>query len=334
MSGVLVLGEIAGEGSAQAELRQRSFELIEAGLALAEQGAGALTLALIGSDAERVAATAELAGVAEIVTVSSPIEHFEAHVSQAALEGLIAEREPAVVLASHSIDTLAFLPAVAARGRHGFAGDVTWASWSEDGLLARRGAQGERLLAELDFPGKQTVLLQLRVGAFAPGAERAPADGAIAHPGAARVSRLELDLAGAARSERLDLREAPAGATDIAQAEFLLSIGRGAGSAEGVARLARLAEQIGATLSVSGPLVEAGWAPRALKVGQSGKTVAPRVYLALGISGAAQHLAGMSGSRTVIAVNSDPGARIFDVSDYGAVADLFEIADELERRLG
>jgi len=82
---------------------------------------------------------------------------------------------------------------------------------------------------------------------------------------------------------------------------------------------------------VSGPLVEAGWASRTRKVGQSGKTVAPRVYLALGISGAAQHLAGMSRSRTIVAVNSDPGARIFDFAHYGAVADLFEIADELER---
>lgn len=334
MSGVLVLGEIAGEGSAQTGLRPRSFELIGAGLTLAEQGAGTLTLALIGSAAERVAATAELDGVAEIVTVSSPVEHFEAHVAQTALERLIDERQPVVVLASHSIDSLAFLPAVAARGRHGFASDVTWASWSEDGLLARRAAPGERLLAELDFPGKRSVLLQLRVGAFAPETSRPSGDAAPPRPAGARRSRLELDLEGAARSERLELREAPTGSGDIVKAEFLLSIGRGVGSAEGVARLQRLAERIGATLSVSGPLVEAGWAPRALKVGQSGKTVAPRLYLALGISGAAQHLAGMSGSRTVIAVNSDPGARIFDVSDYGAVADLFEVADELERRLG
>jgi electron transfer flavoprotein alpha subunit len=95
--------------------------------------------------------------------------------------------------------------------------------------------------------------------------------------------------------------------------------------------LRRLAELMGAALAVSGPLVEVGWASRGLKVGQSGRTVTPRVYLALGISGAAQHLAGMSGSRTIIAVNCDAGARIFDVADYGAVADLFEVADELER---
>jgi hypothetical protein len=147
------------------------------------------------------------------------------------------------------------------------------------------------------------------------------------------VTRVELDLAAAARSERIELREAPAGDVDITEADFLLAIGRGAGTAENVARLERLAELLGATLAVSGPLVEAGLAARTRKVGQSGKTVAPHVYLALGISGAAQHLGGMSRSRTIIAVNSDPGARIFDVAHYGAVADLFEVADELERQL-
>jgi electron transfer flavoprotein alpha subunit len=344
VSGVLVLAELARDRGAEFGLRPSSIELIDTGRALAAQGAGELTVALIGYAAERYAGAADLPGVDEIVTVRSPYEHFEAHVAQAALERLIEEREPAVVLAGHTIDSLAFVAAVAARGRHGFASDVPWVSWGEHGVLARRGAFGERLLVELDFPGKDTVLLQLRGGAFASSMDSAPAGAARARDvrdggvervavagGGARVSQLEMDLDGRARSERLDLRDAPVDGADIAKADFLLSIGRGVGSVEGVPRLQRLAERIGATLSVSGPLVEAGWAPRTLKVGQSGKTVAPRVYLALGISGAAQHLAGMSASRTVIAVNSDPGARIFDVADYGAVADLFEVADELER---
>ena len=325
-SGVLVLAELAGGESMSLGLRPSSIELIGAGRALAEQGAGALTVALIASAADAHADALQLPGVAEIVLVPSPCEHCEAHVSQAVLEQLIRERRPAVVLAGHTSDSLAFVAAAAARGRHGFASDVTSVSWGEDGVLALRGAYGERLLAELDFPGKSTVLLQLRAGAFAATAGAGPAGEA-----GAKVSRLEIDLAGAARSERLELREPPAGGADIAEADFVLSIGRGVGSADGVPRLRRLAELMGAALAVSGPLVEAGWAPRGLKVGQSGRTVTPRVYLALGISGAAQHLAGMSGSRTIIAVNCDAGARIFDVADYGAVADLFEVADELER---
>ena len=99
-------------------------------------------------------------------------------------------------------------------------------------------------------------------------------------------------------------------------------------------RFAALAERMGATLAASGPPVEAGWMPRTRKVGQSGMTVSPRVYLAFGISGAPQHLAGIAGAGTIIAVNSDPDARIFDVAHYGAVADLFEVAAALELELG
>ncbi|MGH8984246.1 MAG: electron transfer flavoprotein subunit alpha/FixB family protein, partial [Acidimicrobiia bacterium] len=103
------------------------------------------------------------------------------------------------------------------------------------------------------------------------------------------------------------------------------------GEKENLSQFEELAEQMGATLSVSRPIVDAGWMPNARQVGQSGKTVTPKIYLALGISGAVQHLAGMKASGTIIAVNSDPEAAIFHVAHYGAVADLFEVAEELEK---
>jgi electron transfer flavoprotein alpha subunit len=313
MSGVLVLAEA------------RSFELIGAAHALSAQGAGPVTVALVGHDAEGLAGALAVTGVEQVLAVPTPRPHFEAHVAQAAVEQLIAQRRPSLVLAGHTLDTLGFAPAVAARGSHGFASDVIAVSWHEHGALAQRPAYGEQLIAELDFPDRQTAILLLRPGAFLPVAKSA---------GDAAIERVELDLAGNARSEHVELREPPVGDVDIAKADFLLAIGRGVASAERIPELQRLATAIGATLAVSGPLVESGWASRALKVGQSGKTVAPRVYLALGISGAAQHLAGMSSSRTIVAVNSDPGARIFDIAHYGAVADLFDVAAELERRLG
>ncbi len=308
------------------ELRPVSFELIGAARALCEQGAAALVVALIGPDAEAQAGAVALEGVQRVLLVPTPQPHFEAHVTQAAVEALIERRRPSLVLAGHTIDSLGFAPAVAARGGHGFASDVTALSWTEQGALAQRPAYGEELIAKLDFAGRETVVLLLRPGAFA------PAGGPQARAGSeAELEHIELDLAGAARTERIELREAPSGELDIAKADFLLALGRGIGSAEKLPRLERLAKAIGAAIAVSGPLVEAGWASRARKVGQSGKTVAPRVYLALGISGAPQHTAGMSRSRTIVAVNSDPGARIFDYAHYGAVADLFEVVDELER---
>ena len=333
MSGIVVLAE-ARDGA----LRPVSFELIAVARELSAQGAGAVTVALVDHDADALAGALAVSGVREVLAVPTPEARFEAHVMQAAVEQLIAQRRPSLVLAGHTIDSLGFAPAVAARGAHGFASDVTAVSWSERGALARRPAYGEQLIAELDFPGKETVVLLLRPGAFAAavgdGNIDGDGDGAAMVGSEATIERLALDLEGSARSERVELRQAPSGGVDITKADFVLAIGRGAASAKQVAELERLAARIGATLAVSGPLVEAGWAARGRKVGVSGKTVAPRVYLALGISGAAQHLAGVSRARTIIAVNSDAQARIFDIAHYGAVADLFDVATALERQLG
>lgn len=324
MSGVLVIAE-----ARRGELRPVTLELIAAGRELSRAGAGPLAVALIAHDPAALLDAVKLDGVEEVLLVASPEPHFEAHVAQAAVEALVEQRAPALVLAGHTIDSLGFAPALAACGRHGFASDVTTVSWSGDGALARRGAYGEKLLAELDFPGKATVVLLLRPGAFEPaaGAGEPPTEA-----GAASVTEVALDLTGRARSEHVELRDPPAGDVDITKADFLLSIGRGVEDAERIPELEQLAERMGATLSASRPLVDAGGVSSARQVGQSGRTVTPKVYLALGISGAVQHLAGMSKAQTIIAVNSDPEAPIFGVAQYGAVADLFEVAAELERQ--
>ena len=162
----------------------------------------------------------------------------------------------------------------------------------------------------------------IRPGTFAP-----------ATPGDGAAPVRAFDVAGlgeAARTEHAGFREAPAGDVDITKAEFLLSIGRGVAERDNIPRFEELARRLGATLSVSRPIVDAGWMPSARQVGQSGKTVKPKLYLALGISGAVQHLAGMRTAETIIAVNTDPEAPIFGVAHYGAVVDMFELADELE----
>ena len=137
--------------------------------------------------------------------------------------------------------------------------------------------------------------------------------------------------AGHSRARHLVFQEVAGGDRDITTADFLLSIGRGVGDRENIPQFEELAERMGAVLSVSRPIVDSGWVPNARQVGQSGKTVKPKVYLALGISGAVQHLAGMKTSATIIAVNTDPEAPIFNVAHYGAVAALFEVAEELEK---
>jgi electron transfer flavoprotein alpha subunit len=323
MGGVLVIAE-----ARRGELREVSLELITAARAVKDAAGGRLAVALIDADASAHATVLAADGVDEVLTVSSPSPNFEAHVAARALAALIEAEQPVLVLLGHTIDAMGFGPAVAARGRLGFASDVIWLGW-DGGPLARRGAYADKLLDELEFPGKDCTLLMIRPGTFSPAA---PGDGAGAPSGAQAPARAfeVADLLDAARSEHVAFREVPAGDVDITKADFLLSIGRGVADRDNIPRFEELAERLGATLSVSRPIVDAGWMPSARQVGQSGKTVKPRLYLAFGISGAVQHLAGMRTAETIIAVNTDPEAPIFGVAHYGAVADMFELADALE----
>jgi electron transfer flavoprotein alpha subunit len=318
MSGVLVVAE-----ARRGELRDVSLELIGAAKALSAAGAGPLAVAVVDADPARFRDALAVDGVDSLLAVKTPVEHFEPHVAQRALEGLIEQEQPSAVLLGHSIDSLGFAPAVAARGGHGFASDVTRVSW-EDGPVVGRSAYAGKLAMELDFPGRDTVLLLLRPGTFEPDA---------AGGGAPDWREVSLEL-GEPRSEHVEFREVEAGDVDITKADFLLSVGRGIEDKDNLDQFEELADKLGATLSVSRPLVDAGWVTNARQVGQSGKTVKPKVYLALGISGAVQHLAGMRGADTIIAVNTDPEAPIFSVAHYGAVADLFDVAEQLEQQSG
>ncbi|MFN8205170.1 MAG: electron transfer flavoprotein subunit alpha/FixB family protein [Solirubrobacteraceae bacterium] len=320
MGGTLVVAE-----TRQGAVRDSTFELIGAARQIKQQVGGPLVVAIIDPDPAAHAAALACDGVDEVLAVTSPTAGFEAHIAQRALEGLIAAERPHLVLAAHSIDALGFTPATAAAAGLGFATDVIGVSWEDGGPVVRRGAYGGKLVAECDFPAKQCTLLLLRPATFAP-----------AGPGAgdAPVRDVDVALDDAAQTTHLGYQEPQADGVDIATADVLLSIGRGVEDQDDVERFVSLAERMGATLSASRPLVDAGWLPAARQVGQSGQTVKPRVYLALGISGAVQHLAGMRTAETIVAVNTDPEAPIFGVAHYGAVMDLFELADELERALG
>jgi electron transfer flavoprotein alpha subunit len=310
--------------SRQGELREVSRELLTLGAELANAAGVGLMVAVIGADPERFALQLQAPGVGEVLTVSTPTEHFEAHVWERALEGLIETEDPAVILCGHTIDSLGFAPALAARRKLGFATDVTSVVWQAGSPRVHRGAYGEKLSAELSFAGKQRTLLTVRPGIFPP----AEPDGT-----SAPSRSVEVDLSGASRTEHLGYVEVASSEVDITKAEFLLSIGRGVEDKDNIPRFQELADRLGATLSSSRPLVDAGWMDSSRQVGQSGKTVKPRVYLAMGISGAVQHLAGMRSADTIVAVNSDPEAPIFGVAHYGVVADMFEVADELENSL-
>ena len=298
----------------QGRVRDVTYELVTA----ARELGGPVTVAVIADDPPALDVSRE--GVDEVVHVQVAPAEFENDVYQAALESVVAERQPEVVLLGFTVNSMGYGGAVAAKLGLGFASDVFAVEQDGDAIVATRAFYGSKVHAEVEFPSGKPVLLLLRPTAWQP----APPGGSPA------VSEHALEPV-ASRARHRTLREAEKSDVDITTAEFLLSIGRGIGEQENIAMFEELAEKIGATLAVSRPIVDAGWMTNARQVGQSGKTVKPKVYLAFGISGAVQHLAGMKTSETIIAVNTDPEAAIFDVAHYGAVADLFDVAEELAK---
>lgn len=299
------------------QVRPITLELVSAAKELGEE----TSVAVIAKDPAAVADQVDIEGVKEIVSVKVEQEEFENDVYCQAVEQLISDRSPDVVLVGFTVNGMGYAPALAAKLGIGFASDVFALRRDGDDLVAERSFYGSKVNAEVDFPGHDRVLLMIRPTAWQ------PAEGA----GGAVEAELEASISGS-RARHVNFQEvAASGDVDITAADFLLSVGRGVGEKENLGQFEGLAEKMGATLSVSRPLVDQGWMPNSRQVGQSGKTVKPKVYLALGISGAVQHLAGMKTSGTIIAVNTDPEAAIFNVAHYGAVADLFEIAEELDK---
>ena len=298
------------------ELRQYTLELVSA----AKDVGGPVTVAVIAPDPSALAEEVNVEQVDEIVTVPVEAQEFENDVFQQAVEELIRAREPRVTLVAFTVNGMGYAPAVAAKLGLGFASDVFQLRDDGGAVIAQRAFYGAKVHAEVEFPGKSQVLLMLRPTVWA------PAEGA----GDATVSEFPLHVEHS-RARHKEFVEVEVGDVDITTADFLLSVGRGIGEQENLALFEELAAKMGATLAVSRPLVDAGWMPNARQVGQSGKTVKPKVYLALGISGAVQHLAGMKAAGTILAVNTDPEAAIFNVAHYGAVADLFDVAEELEK---
>jgi electron transfer flavoprotein alpha subunit len=295
-------------------VRDVTYELVSAARALG----GPVTVAVVGDDPASLDVSRE--GVDEIVHVRVAQAEFENDVYQAALEGLLAERRPDVVLLGFTVNSMGYGGAVAAKLGLGFASDVFALERDGESLVATRAFYGSKVHAELEFPAGKPVLLLLRPTVWQPAAAG----------GSPTLSEHALGPV-ESRARHRELRDVEKGDVDITGADFLLSIGRGIGEQENIAMFEELAGKIGATLAVSRPIVDAGWMSNARQVGQSGKTVKPKVYLAFGISGAVQHLAGMKTSETIIAVNTDPEAAIFDVAHYGAVADLFDVAEELAK---
>jgi electron transfer flavoprotein alpha subunit len=283
-----------------------------------------VAVAVIGADVAAVAGELAAADVREVLTIDHPaLDLYTPDGYTAALQQLIAQLSPSTVLLPHTYQTRDFAPKLAARLERALVTDVTGIKTAAGELAFVRPMFQGKLTADVVPLGPPPHLVTFQIGAFR-------ADRAVRGQSAAAIRAIGIDLDPAQIRQRPEapFQEAKQ-AVDLSQAERIVSVGRGIKGQEHLPIAQALADALGAELAASRPICDAGWLPMERQVGSSGQTVAPKMYLALGISGAIQHLVGIKGSHTIVAINKDPDAPIFEVADYGIVGDLFEIVPAL-----
>jgi len=319
MSTILVIAE-----HRRNELRPVTFELISAAQSLKKSADDKVLVAVISSQAKSFTSALSMSGVDEILTILAPVSEFDPDVYESAVSALIDAKKPSVVLLPHSVDSLGYAATLASKDAYGFATDVFIIEFQGSDLVATRGGYNQKVNVEVDFPGKSIVVMTVRASVFKP----------LEGLGNPTVSNFDLPTV-QSRSQNKEFVELGGGNDiDITTVDFIMSIGRGIGEETNVEQFRELAETAGATLCCSRPIADAGWLPKSRQVGQSGKVVGScKLYVALGISGSIQHMAGMKHVPTIVAVNTDPSASIFTIAKYGIVADIFDFEEELNSQL-
>ena len=306
-----------------------SFETLAAAQQIAKDTGGTLKGVVVGGG---IAALAdELAGqnVSEVLAVDHELlGAYTPDGFSLALKQLISQAKPDLVLLPHTYQVRDFAPKLAASLSKGMIGDcIGYRNENGKLIFVRQMFQG-KTAADVSFQGEGPWFATFQAGAFR-------ADGLAANPsGKAPVTRVSVDL----KPEQIRtkpgemFREAKQ-AVDLTQAPIIVAVGRGIKAPENIAMAEKLAKLMGGEIAASRPICDEGWLPMERQIGSSGQTVAPKLYLALGISGAIQHVVGMKGARTIVAINKDQNAPIFEIADYGIVGDLFEIVPALSEQL-
>ena len=320
---ILVIAEQRG-----GTLNRASWEAVAAAQSLA---AGMpIHVAVMGESSSPVAAELAKADVAEVLAVEHPaLATYTPDAYTMAAQALVASSSPAFVVAAHTYQARDFAPLLAARLRTTLVSDVIGIGGTgKDATFTRPMFQG-KLVATVRPRSAGPCVVTVQIGAFRADAVRMG--------GAATITNVaaEIDPSAIRQKPEAPFQEAKQ-AVDLGQAERIVAVGRGIKSQEHLPLVQKLAAAMGAEVAASRPICDNGWLPMDRQIGSSGQTVAPKLYVALGISGAIQHLVGMKGSRTIVAINKDRDAPIFEVADYGIVGDLFEIVPalitELEKR--
>ena len=321
---ILVIGEQRG-----GKLNRATWEAIAAAQQLsAAENNEPLTILIAGANLDPLGDELAAAAVQEVVTLAAAaLEPYTPDGFTAALQAAITELGPSTVVLPHTYQTRDFAPKLAARLDRAIITDVTAVKRvGNDAAFVRPMFQG-KLTADVVPEGPAPHFITIQIGAY-----RADQAARGASPAPVRRMAAAVQASAIRQKPEAPFQEARQ-ALDLSQAERIVSVGRGIKEQSNIPLAQGLAEALGAELAASRPICDAGWLPMERQVGSSGQTVAPKLYLALGISGAIQHLVGMKGSNTIVAINKDPDAPIFEVADYGIVGDLFEIIPALTTAL-
>jgi len=319
MSGILAVLE-----QHEGKLHPMSLEALAAAQQIATELGQPVYAAVIGHAVQPLAAIVAAFHIARVHAVEHELlAEYTPDGYIAALKQLIELHRPAFVLFPHTYQVRDFAPGLAASLNRVLVSDVIGHRIeSTNVILVRQLFQG-KMNADVRLSGDAPYFASIQAGAFrAENAQKSetPAPVEVTTPGLTPQQIRTKPLERFRESQR---------AVDLSAAERIVSVGRGIREAENIALVEQLAKAMGAELAASRPICDNGWLPMERQVGSSGQTVAPKLYVALGISGAIQHLVGMKGSKTIVAINKDPEAPIFEIADYGIVGDLFQIVPAL-----
>jgi electron transfer flavoprotein alpha subunit len=313
----------------QGKWNNTSFETLAAAQQIAKDTSSTVSGLVIGKGVAGLADEFAAKNVAEVLLVQHDL--LEAYTPDGycrALSQVINSTKPDLVLFPHTYQVRDFAPKLAATLGKGMIGDCV--GYRNEGgklVFVRQMFQG-KTAADVTFLGAAPWFASFQAGAFR-------ADLVAAHPsGKAPVHAVSVDLKQEQiRTTPLDLFKEAKSAVDLTQAPLIVAIGRGIKAPENIPQAVALAKALGGEIAASRPICDEGWLPMERQIGSSGQTVAPKLYLALGISGAIQHVVGMKGARTIVAINKDQNAPIFEIADYGVVGDIFEIMPALTEAL-
>ena len=308
------------------EVREITFEMLFKASELCQVLSYTLTAVVIGGGDEAFMNDILQRADRVIAVEDERLKDFDSDLSKEILKRLIEKDRPFLTLMGQTAWGMDLAPALSIKTGFPLATDCVDILVEDGHPKVIRQVYSGKLFTKVSFKESECYLITVRPGA-------SPPDMVEGRQGELIRQEIPADLP-EARKQFVEFVDAGAGEVDISQAEFLVSVGRGVGEEEKIGVIKELADRMGGVISCSRPVVDKNWLPKYHQVGTSGKSVKPKVYISFGISGAFQHVAGLTGAGTVIAINKDPKAPIFRVADYGVVDDLFKIADALKEKLG